>query len=268
MVHDQHRRAVALGDLAGAGAEGRRARLPLLVDEQIGQGALGRDALGIDGQAGRRLGEFTRLDKARGQVRPGAEDLGPQGLGRRRGQPKVQRQRDQGGARRQPDGRRDDVPAAHAAGKAHHDLVLGVQPVQGDDRGDEDSDWQDQADQLGQGQQGDLQKHSKALTLVDNEVQSAQTLAEKRHHGQCGQGERRRDQQLAKQITFNECHCAAGSPLQPSAGRVIFYTAVTGPDNQSTNRNRDRGKLIKVRRDRRDRLRRVHGNRVRLPRRG
>ncbi len=110
--------------------------------------------------------------------------------------------------------------------------MLGVHPVQRDRRRHEHRDRQDQADQLGQGQQRHLEEDDQALAVVDDQTERTEALAQEGHHGQGSQRQQGRDQKLAEQITLEKDHVADGLPLQPPTGRAIFYTLGDRADNQ------------------------------------
>jgi hypothetical protein len=81
-----------------------------------------------------------------------------------------------------------------------------VQPVQGDQGGDEDRDRQDQGQQLGQAQQRDLQEDRGRLALLDDDVEHAEALAEQGDAGERDGGGDGGAEQLAEEVTLDELH--------------------------------------------------------------
>jgi hypothetical protein len=89
---------------------------------------------------------------------------------------------------RQPDGRRNRPPPAHPAGEADDEFVLGLQPVERQQRAGEHRDRQDQRHQLRHGQQRHLDQHPRALPALHDQVQLAEAAGEQTHHRERGGG--------------------------------------------------------------------------------
>jgi hypothetical protein len=119
---------------------------------------------------------------------------------------------------RDPHRRRNHLPARHAAGEGRGQLLLALQPGEGDQGPDEQADGQDHRKQLRQGQQGQFDHNQNALPAFDDDLQLIQAL---RQQADSRQGAaRRRDGQgdLAEKIALNQGHAAAGE--HPGCGRA------------------------------------------------
>ncbi len=207
VAQHHHRHAVALGqDSLAGGVAGGLAVRGLLLDEQVLQQPALADALHVEGQAGRRLGELAGLDQARRQVGADSEQLAPH-LARAPGlHPQVHHEGEKGGEDRQLDRRRDHLPPAHAGGEADDDLLLDVEPRQGDQARHEHRDRQHEREQLRDRQQHDPEKGQHVLALVDQQVEARQRLAEDRHAAERNHGGERGGEQLAEQVAFDQSH--------------------------------------------------------------
>ena len=185
---------------------GRAAVFSDLVDEEVVHLARAVDILGVDGEAGNRLGEFTLADQSRRQVSPDFEQrFAHRAIGERLN-PKIEKQCRHGNRRSQTHRRGNNPPTTHPAGKTDDDFLLGVQPIQCDHRCDEHRDWKDHVDQLRGCKQGDLQKNQRALALIDDQVQCRQALTQKGDRRKRRGGHQRWAEQLTKQIAVDQSH--------------------------------------------------------------
>ena len=168
-------RAVLYDQSTGVRRVGRRAAIILeTVDEEIADLAVPVDGLGVDRKARCGLGEFALPDQGRNEVGTDLEEHlthGPVGCWLN---PQVDHQRREGQDPRQPEGRGDHAPAAHATRKAHRQFLVCLEAVEGHQCGDEHADRQDHVDQLRHGKGRRLQENEGVLTAADDQVELGQ----------------------------------------------------------------------------------------------
>ncbi len=207
LAHQQDRLIAALDHPALVGGVGGGPAVVLgLVDEEVVDQAAVVHRLGIDRQTGSGLGELTLAHEGGGEVGAHLE----QGLAHlpRRGRldPEVHEQSDEGDDPGQPQGGRDDPPAAHAAGETDHDLLLHLQAVERHQGGHQQGDGQDHVDQLGHGQQGHLEEDQGALSLADDDVELRQAGGQQGDRRQRRRRHDGRPQELTEQVSIDQAH--------------------------------------------------------------
>ena len=205
MPQDQHRLTVAFRDPALARGPADAPGVGRMDEDVLHLAAL-VDALGVDGQPAGELGEVALLDQAGRQVGAHAKQLRPHDAEGEGLDEDVYEQREHGDDHRQPDRRRDRPPPAHPAGEADDELVLGLQPVERQQRAGEHRDRQDQRHQLG------IPSSVTSITTHGlwprSTIRSrkAQAVAEQAHHRERGGRAEHGIGDLPKKISLDKAH--------------------------------------------------------------
>ena len=95
-----------------------------------------------------------------------------------------------------------------------------MEPIERHQRSHENGNRQDHVQKLRQGQEGDLGKDHRALTLLDHDVQGAKALAEQGHRDKRKGCQKGRAEQLLEEITLDQAH-RLGTVLKQPEGLTI-----------------------------------------------